>query len=82
MTAAVITTYVQKELKNDFWQEDVDVLITTTGDWYLSKFAVIDNVQCSGIGHNAFVSAIAGNKITITATANDRVHLRIVGKNS
>jgi len=80
MAAAVITSYNVKELTGNISEEMVDVYITTTGDWFLSKFSEILNVQASGIGAAAFVAAIAGNKITLTATATTRVHLRIIGR--
>jgi hypothetical protein len=79
MVAAVITTYVPKEITGRMSEEIVNCYLTTTADWYLSKFPTIVNCQCSGIGHTAFVLSITGNKIVITGTAGDRIHLRITG---
>jgi hypothetical protein len=81
MVAAVITNYRMSEITGSggLSEEEVDVVMTTTGDWFLSRFGTIYNVQATGQGHDAFVTSISGNKVTITATAADHVHLRIVG---
>ena len=79
MGAAVIAVYTTKEITGNICEEIVDATLVTTSDWYLSRFSTIKNVQCTGIGADAFVLSITGNKIVITGTAG-HIHLRIIGE--
>jgi hypothetical protein len=78
--AAAIANYVVKEITGNISEELVDATSVASGDWYISKFTEILNVQCTGIGHLAFVASITGRLIVITCTGGDHVHLRVIGR--